>query len=339
MKKVFIGIDFSKLKFDAVLIIEVSTQKTVHQEFDNTPSGYQDFVLWISRHTNLPSQDWLICGEHTGLYSYCLTEYLNESSIDIWLENPVQIKRSMGLTRGKTDKADALNIALYAYRFRDKAQSTKLRDKALEQIKDLMAFRARLTDMKTALQIPANELAQVKTNESVFDIVSESLLFCHYIQNLIDTIEQRIKSLLSNHELLYQNYDLLLSVKGIGFVNAVMMLVITNNFNEFDNPRKFGCYCGVVPFCHQSGTSIRGKDRVSQMANKKMKALLTQAALAAVKHDPKFKSYYIRKLQEDKDHALIINNVRNKLIHIMFAVIKNKKPYDQNYINTNNNVA
>ena len=339
MKKIFIGVDFSKLTFDAVLIEDVNTSLTAHQSFSNDLCGYDAFINWIKDHTQLSIHYWLVCGENTGLYSYCLTEYLNKACIDIWLENPLQIKRSLGIIRGKSDKVDALRIAMYAYRFRDKAKSTKIREQILQQVSDLMTYRTRLIEVKNALLIPANELFRVRQDQSAEYIHWETQNQVCYFDKIIKEVECHVNKLLSQDNLLYQNYKLITSIKGIAFVNAVMVMVLTNNFTNFTDPRKFGSYCGVVPFSHTSGTSIKYKDRVSHLANKKMKKYLTQAARAAVIHDPKIRDYYIRKLQDGKDRALVINNVRNKLIHKIFGVIKTRKPYDSNYTSTPKNAA
>lgn len=331
MKKVFIGIDFSKLKFDAVLMDNPNQTHYAHQTFENQLSGCKEFVKWVKSNSCQRKAHWLICGEHTGLYSLCLTEYLNLKDIDIWLESPLQIKRSMGIKRGKTDKADALHIAQYAYRFQDKARSTKLRSESLDQIKDLQAYRKRLISNKVSLEVSSKELHKVKSNSSVEFINSGSQAQIELIKSQLKEVNKKIKILIAGDPDLCQNYKLLTSIKGIGTENAVMMLVLTANFSLFDNPRKFGCYCGVAPFSNCSGSSLKAKDKVSGLANKRMKAILTEAARAAIRHDKNLKDYYIRKLQDGKDRFLVLNNVRNKLIHIMFGVIKNKQVYDPNY--------
>lgn len=165
-------------------------------------------------------------------------------------------------------------------------------------------------------------------------ITSGSQAQIELIKSQLKVVDKKIKILIASDEDLYQNYKLLTSIKGIGSENALMMLVLTANFSLFDDPRKFGCYCGVVPFSHCSGTSLKGKDKVCDLANNRMKAMLTEAARAAVRHDKQLKEYYIRKLHEGKDRFLVINNVRNKLIHIMFGVIKNRQIYDLNYCST-----
>ena len=114
-------------------------------------------------------------------------------------------------------------------------------------------------------------------------------------------------------------------------VNAVLVLIFTGNFTLFTDARKFGCYCGVVPFEHTSGTSVRGRNKISHLANKSVKTSLTQAARTAVMHDPVLKQYYQRKKLEGKPDRLIINNIRNKMIHTMFALIKSRQKYESNY--------
>jgi transposase len=121
-------------------------------------------------------------------------------------------------------------------------------------------------------------------------------------------------------------------VVGIGLVNAALILVATANFTLFDNPRKFGCYCGVVPFEHSSGSSVRGKTRVSKMANKHLKTKLTLAAQNAARFDPELKEYYQRKRSEGKNNWLVLNNVKNKLIHRIFAVVRDGQMYEKQYV-------
>jgi hypothetical protein len=87
------------------------------------------------------------------------------------------------------------------------------------------------------------------------------------------------------------------------------------------------------------GTSIKTQPHVSHLANKQIKALLTQAAICAIRHDPNIRDYYQRKIAEGKNKWLVINNVRNKLIHRIFALVKNKQSYQIEYIRLIRNVA
>lgn len=332
MKKLFIGIDFSKLKFDAA-IYQADTKEFVSKEvFDNEPSGFNKLIQWINKSALFDKAEMLFCGEHTGYYSCNLSTFLHDSGYDLWLASGLEIKLSQGLKREKTDKVDACHLAQYAFRYQDKAVLFTPVSVTLEEVRDLLSYRERLVEFKKILTTSAGELKRVRDTESGRYIYDESILQIRQINAKIRDCEKRIECLIKQDIPLAINYKLMNSVKGIGLVNAVLMLVATANFTLFSDPRKFGCYCGVVPFEHSSGTSVRGKTRVSQMANKKIKTALTQAARNSVRYDPVLKEYYLRKLSEGKTASLVLNNVRNKLIHRIFAVVRSGQEYNQTYI-------
>ena len=136
---------------------------------------------------------------------------------------------------------------------------------------------------------------------------------------------------IESDEALHENYELVSSIKGIALINTVAILVATQNFTRFANSRQFACYSGMAPFGKQSGTSVNAKPRVSRLADKKIKSLLTQAARCAINYDPNIRQYYERKRSEGKDNWLIINNIRNKMIHRIFAIVRNKQLYQVEY--------
>jgi transposase len=107
------------------------------------------------------------------------------------------------------------------------------------------------------------------------------------------------------------------------------MIAYTENLQKFSNSRQFSCYAGVAPFEHSSGTSIRGKSRVSHYANKKAKRLLNLAASVAIQHNQELKQYYQRRVGEGKSKMSTLNIVRNKLIDRMFVVVKRQPPYQE----------
>ena len=105
------------------------------------------------------------------------------------------------------------------------------------------------------------------------------------------------------------------------------MLVHTHTFTAFKDARQFACYCGIAPFEYASGTSIKGKTKVSHLANKKLKSLLNMAALNAVRFDSELKAYYERRVKEGKNKMCVLNIIRNKLVSRVFAVVKRGTPY------------
>ena len=147
------------------------------------------------------------------------------------------------------------------------------------------------------------------------------------IKEKILEVEEDMEQLIAVSISLYTNYSLLRSIKGIGIINAIVLLCVTDNFQRFGNPRKFACYCEVAPFEHTSGISIRGKTRTSSLANKEVKVYLTRAAITAISWDPQMKAYYKRKIAEGKHKASVINAVRAKIIVRSFAVIRRQTPF------------
>jgi transposase len=148
-----------------------------------------------------------------------------------------------------------------------------------------------------------------------------------YFNDKIKAIDKEIAMLLQQDEEMQQTTKLLSSIKGVGTIISAYMIVYTNNFKSFANARKFNCYIGVAPFDHQSGTSLRTRARVSHMANKQLKTLLTLAAFSAIRTDAELKEYYLRRVGEGKKKMDVINAVRSKIVARMFAVTRRQSPY------------
>jgi len=334
MKKyLFIGIDFSKSKFDVTLLKRIDQQGFTQETFENDKKGFNTFLKWVSKQSSVKQQDWLFCGEHTGLYSRGLTEFLIKKKLFIWLENPLQIKCSWGIKRAKTDRIDSLEIARYAFRFQDKAVACTPANKEIESLRLLLAYRGRLVKNKVSLEVAAKETRRVINHDPTSRFVFEnSQRDIERIKKEINVIENKMHETIMGSQL-KQNYLLTVSIKGVGIITAIALMVHTDNFSAFETARQLACYCGVVPFEKSSGTSINGGNHISRLANRDIKVLLTQCARCAVQYDKELAAYYARKIAQGKKDRVVINNVRNKLIHRIFAVVKSNIPYRDNYLN------
>ncbi|MRT94904.1 transposase [Ancylomarina sp. 16SWW S1-10-2] len=338
-KKVFIGLDYSKLTVDATCFHIDNKENVEYAQFENTEEGFISLIEWV-RKLYKDTDLWLVCGEYTGIYSMTSTYVFNDKGIDLWLENPSQIKLSCGVRREKNDKLDSYDIAMYAARFTERVRLYKPKSDHLIRLRDLVRFKDRLTKTKVALQVPAKESKSVrKTCTDTKYICDTTDSFCSNIDKQIKEIEKRMMLLLKTDPELKQMYKLITSVVGVGMQTAIYLLIHTWGFEAFDNPRQLACYCGVVPFSKQSGTSLKGKAHVSKIANRKLKSLLHMCALNAVRYDPQLKLYYQKKVEEGKHKMKVLNNVRNKLIHRIYAVITTGQEYDKNYYQNNMNIA
>jgi transposase len=256
-----------------------------------------------------------------------MLNFFKEASANVWVENAIQIKRSSGIVRGKQDKIDAQRIAMYAYKNVDAARLWKPAREIVDQIRNLASLRDRMVQTQKKLQTPIDELQAVgekKMAELLAKSINKSL---KAIDADIKKIELKITALMKKDESLNHVFKLVTSVVGIGFVTATNLIIHTKEFTIMNDSRKLACFCGVAPFPHQSGTSIRGKTRVSHMANKKLKTNLHMASLTAVKFDKELKGYYERKVAEGKNKMSVLNAVKCKLLARVVSVVNNNKEY------------
>ncbi|HEY0222589.1 MAG TPA: transposase [Lactovum miscens] len=340
MKNFFIGIDYSKLKFDVAIYSAQTKRIIATQFFENQENAFQEFTTWVKSFCGKNKNNLLFCGEDTGLYSLSLSIYLTEQKYFVWQESALKTFKSQGLKREKNDAVDAAFLAEYAYRYEDKAVRYELLSPVLDEIQVLLKYRDRLTKQKVAIEISCKEIKSVKQkNPSLSFMCEDTQSHIVELNKSITECEKRIVKLIKSDKELNDNYELICSIKGISLINAVTVLSLTNNFTLFTDPRKYACYCGVVPFKYSSGTSILGRTKISKYADKNLKTLLTMAARNSIRYDPEMKAYYERKVAEGKIKKVVLNNVRNKLIHRIFAVVKNKEKYNLHYSNPLKRVA
>lgn len=322
----FIGIDVSKDTFDVALIKDNNQTVIAEDNFANSSAGLVKLQEFLKKQ-GLNMEETLFCMEHTGIYCRLLSQYLTENKYHVWLEMPVQIIRSLGVQRGKNDKLDARRIAEYACLKKDKAVLWQPPREVLIQINDLLTLRDRLIESRKSLKQPIKELMSAGFKDAAKLIESRCKITLHAIDKEIKQIEKELQDKINKDTNLKKLFGLATSVPGVGKITAMFMLYYTNEFRLINNARKLACYCGVAPFEHKSGTSIRGKSKVSHFANKKLKKLLHLVALSTLANDPELSEYYHRKIAEGKHKMIVINALRNKILHRLCAVIHRGTPY------------
>ena len=321
----FIGIDVSKLTLDVTVLIPDSSTKK-YKRIANTVEGLIKLNLWLRKLKGFKYLHAIFCMEHTGIYTRVVLSYLSDKNANIWLESSLQIKKSLGLKRGKNDKIDSLRIAEYAYRFIDKADFYQNNLPVITELKDLLTCRARLKKQLRNNLVAIKELKRVDPRQGE-KLELLSLASTRGIKISIEEVEKDIMNIVNSNRELKELFDLVTSIPGVGPILTLKLIVYTKMFTKFKNNRQLACYCGVAPFEHSSGTSIRGKTGVSKFANMDLKSTLHMAAISSVQHNPELKVYYERKVKEGKNKMSAINAVRNKLLTRIVAVVKRKTPY------------
>ncbi len=337
LKNLFIAIDFSKEKIDVAIISSERLRETAAREFNDfktTVSGYKQLLRWLQHNSyGIYSSLWLFCGENTGDYSKALCNFLYGKGYDIWLENAKNINDASRLRRLKSYRAYASMIAEYAMRNNDRAIMYEPLNDSLVQLRQLFLYRHMVIRHRCSFQVRRGEKKLTMEKSPLKTMISQ--IGRHIVSQLnkkVEKIDKRITQLFKSNEQLTEVFTIVTSVPGIATHNAVCLMVYTDNFLRFNyDSRKIACHYGIAPFGNDSGSSVHADPRVHYMANRQIKAMLTQAALPAVNFNPIMARYYMRLVERGKKKQVALNNVKNKLVHLVTAMVKNRQLYTPDY--------
>lgn len=321
----FLGLDISKATVDFALCSKESEEILFTSQVPNNKEGYFQIQDFLSERMINPAEV-LCCMENTGLYSRPFLNASLQRPIAIWVEQPYRIKNTQKLSRGKSDPMDAKRISWYARRYEDKCKLWEPDKEIIEQLKELIATRNQLLNCRKEMQVSMKECK--KRHEVGYEIRMEYyLLPIEAINGQLVLIEKKMEELISNDTSLKKTSTIIRSIPGVGLHTVAALICMTDNFTKFNNPRSFACYAGVAPFPNQSGISIKGKDRVSHMANKKLKTILHLTSMRMVRFNDEMKGYFARKVEEGKSKMSVLNAIRNKFVHLVFSLIKRGEQY------------
>lgn len=326
MKQIyFMGIDISKEKIDCAVINSMNQQQ-LEKMVRNRQEAIVSFLNQVLKKLKLHKDQILICCEETGLYTRPLKLACAELGIALWVESAFKIKKVTTDLRGKSDKKDALRIAEYSLRYQDRQRIYVEPQQEEALLQNLLKAREAVLEQVTRLEQELNETKGYdKAKYEVLKACYSKAITVLKAQK--KAIEQKIEKLAGSQKEIAQNAGLLKSITGVGRQVALEFIVHTHNFRLFTSPKQLACYAGVAPFPNESGTIVK-RSRVSNYANKKLKKLLHLAAMAASRAKGELRDYYIRKVKEGKNKMAVLNAIRNKLVHRMFAVIRRQTPYN-----------
>ena len=319
-KTFFVGVDVSKNTLD----FAVYGGKD-HIRVSNNSDGFKHLVAFLKSLGIALADCWFVL-EYTGGYEYRFLQFCVTKKVRYCRISGLEIKRSLGLQRGKNDKVDAMRIAVYGHEKQNRLKPDSACNSAVERLKQLLRQRSNFVKARKADEHRASEIQEMYGLKDSDPMLKRYRQSAAHNAKMAAQTENDIIDLMNAHEALKKNYTLLTSICGIGPVNAWTMIAYTSNFERFEDARKFGAYCGVVPYEQSSGV-FRGKHRVSHLCNHEVKAGLHMAARASVQHDPEMRAYYDRRKIMGKHHMGIMNEIMFKLVLRMFAVVKKQEKY------------
>lgn len=295
-------------------------------QISNDQPGYKNWYLESKQMLKSAAQVMVVM-EHTGSYSIRFEKFLKAKAINYCKISALQIKRSLGVIRGKNDKIDAARIAEYGWLRKEQLNADEPCSEQIVKLKSVLSLRSKMIKERSGYLCRLKEISAAGEYGK-----SEPLVRMHHrlIANLsteIKAVEKQISELINNDEELKQTSELIRSIKGVGQIVAAYMICYTHNFKRFHQARKFNCYAGLAPFKYESGTSIKGRARVSHLANKEAKTLLNLAASCAIRCDRELKNYYQKRVAEGMKKMSCLNIIRSKIVARIFAVAKRQTPF------------
>lgn len=321
----FAGIDVSKSKLDVTFLMESLEKKPQHFVVSNGSKGVLQ-ILSLLKKSNIDLKNTLFSFEDTGVYSLPLCFLLSEKQLDYWMIPAIEIKRSKGISRGKTDKSDSRDIAFYSCTHLHKLRPGTIPEKEIMQLKLLFTEREKVLKALHLLEstMEASDFIPKAIMDSIGKINASGI---RSLQKILLQLEEKMREIINSCEPIKQQQNLLCSIPGVGPQTALYLIITTKSFKAFKNSRQLACYAGVAPFEYSSGSSIKGRTKVNHLADKKMKSLLYMCAMNAKKCDKELSEYYQRKVEEGKPKMLVLNNISCKLLGRVFSVINRKTPF------------
>ncbi len=312
-----LGMDISKLKFNVCLIH--TTGKLKHKVFPNTGTGFEQLRDWLSKQR---VERVHACLEATGTYGEALALFLHQAGHTVSVVNPAAIKAfaQSRLSRTKTDRVDAELIARFCL-----AQEPVAWTPLPAEVRELQALVRRLESLIEMRVAEENRLSAGIMVDAVRASV-EALLA--HLNEQIRRTQELIRQHINNHPTLRQQSQLLDSIPGIAETTAALLLSELTNIKQYRSARQVAAYAGLVPRERQSGTSVRGRRRLSQIGNARLRRALYFPAITAIRCSSFFQQWADGLLKRGKSKMSVICAVMRKLVHVAYGVLKTGQPFD-----------
>jgi transposase len=315
-----LGIDVSKLKLAVAVLMGNGKYRT--KTVTNNQAGFEALWNWLERFDSLPQH---VCLEATGPYGEDVATFLHDRGLVVSIVNPTRIKgyaKSEGL-RTKTDKVDARLIASFCQSKKEKLQHWAPAPVEHRELRDLTRRLEALKNMR----IQEENRLEGKLSDVVAANLKEHIV---YLDKQIRQLEKAIKDHIDRHPDLRQQCDLLTTIPGIAETTSANLLSELC-FDQFSTARQAAAFAGLTPSDWESGTSVKGRPRLSKIGSRRLRKSLYMPAIAAIRCNPILSKFANRLEQKGKKGKVIIAAVMRKMIHIAFGVLKSGRPFDPKY--------
>lgn len=330
----YIGIDIASATFTSAVGNMKETWQIVvpPTTFANEYDSFPKYLEWLQDHGAVAGNS-ILCMEATGVYGEVLAHFLIANNYRVAIEPPLKVKRAFKPVGHKSDPVDSEQIAEYAYRFWDELALWLPQKEILEQIKTLLATRELFVVEKTSHLNTFQALKRKFVRTPLAEALHEKAII--ELKKHILELESEIQRLVDQDPDLRNRMALLISIPGVGLLLAAHMLIVFQSAPFPTSPKSLAAFIGICPYERSSGSSTHNTPTSRHYGPPALRKLLFLAAMSIATHYTQFHLYFLRKTQEGKPKQLVINNIANKLLKIMVAVIRSKTKFIPNYHSVN----
>jgi len=316
-----IGIDVSKAKLDCAWLRDENKLKI--KTFSNSIVGWDELLEWSLKNSGLEIEQLHFIMEATGIYHEQLATWLYDAGAKVSVVNPAQVKfYAQGLgVRTKNDKKDSVVLARYGLK-----ENPKLWQPEALEIRTLKAMIARLDGIEKDLQREKNRQEKALISKAPAEVLISLVQMIELLETEQQRLDRLIEEHINKHEKLKKNKALLESIPGVGKVIAARMLMVIDS-RQFESASQCSAYLGLVPVQYESGSSVKGRSRLSKAGNPVIRAKLYMAAVVATRYNPDIKAQYERLTGKGKSKMSALGAAMRKLVQICFGVLKHQQPY------------
>jgi transposase len=299
------------------------------RSFANTAKGFDAFVQWVNKLSDagLPVRYVM---EATGVYHESLAYYLQKQGLEVSIVLPNKISNYARTLEVKTVTDKTASEAIARFGIERKLDTWKPASPLYKKLRQLTRERDQLVQSRTIAKNQLHaEQSEAEPNKSTVARVKKQIA-------LFNKQEQEIKvelaALVKQNETVKQKVELITSIPGVGALTAVTVLAETNGFELIRNKKQLTSYAGLDVKEKQSGTSVKGKPRISKKGNRFLRKSMHLPALSAIRHDERFKAVFARVVAKHGVKMKAAVAVQRKLLELIYIISKTEKQYDKQYL-------
>lgn len=313
-----LGIDVGKSALE--LALSSGEKPIAKRSVSNDSDGHKRLLGWLQDH-EANSANTLVCMEASGGFEKDVARILHEAGYRVSIVNPRRISgyADSQLQRTKTDPADAALIARFGKR--EKPRPWEPSAEAQARLQELTRAKQALQKEKTRTQNRLNEASDEAVRRTYEDLLEQ-------ISEKIDALEEEIEEQVEKNQKLYDRCRLLETIPGVGLQTAAVVISELGPVDRFESARQAAAYAGLVPSHRESGTSVRGRPRMSKLGNARLRRGLYFPAMSALQCNPAIKAFGNRLKERGKEKMVVLGAAMRKLLHICYGVIKSGRAFD-----------